>query len=82
MYSNQFIQISSRLSSPYIYGLGEHRNQFLLDTDWKTIVLWPLDGPPQDGVNGYGYHPFYLNLNASSGLAHGVFLRTSNALGR
>ncbi|KAI5703867.1 hypothetical protein M8J76_001346 [Diaphorina citri] len=80
MYSNQFIQISSRLSSPYIYGLGEHRNQFLLDTDWKTIVLWPLDGPPQDGVNGYGYHPFYLNLNASSGLAHGVFLRTSNAL--
>uniref|UniRef100_A0A8D8XLI2 Lysosomal alpha-glucosidase n=1 Tax=Cacopsylla melanoneura TaxID=428564 RepID=A0A8D8XLI2_9HEMI len=80
IYSDQFIQISSRLTSRFIYGMGEKRSPFLRNVDWDTSVLWSLDGSPTDGSNGYGYHPFYMNLNATSGDAHGVYLRTSNAL--
>lgn len=36
---------------------------------------------PQPDVNLYGSHPFYLVLE-DGGLAHGVFLLNSNAMGK
>ncbi|CAH2008235.1 unnamed protein product [Acanthoscelides obtectus] len=79
IYSNQFIQISSKLPSKYIYGLGEHRSTFLLSTDWSLFTLFNHDAIPQFNKNGYGSHPFYLLLENSS-KSHGVFLLNSNAM--
>ena len=45
-YADQFLQFSSSLSSPFIYGLGEHRSTFLLDIHWTTLTMWARDVPP------------------------------------
>lgn len=80
IYSNQFIQWSSLLSSQYIYGLGEHMAPLLLPVNWTRITLFTRDqGTPPGYTNLYGVHPFYLNMEAN-GQAHGVFLLNSNAM--
>nr|CAI5826996.1 unnamed protein product [Callosobruchus analis] len=79
IYSNQFLQISSKLPSKYIYGLGEHRSTFLLSTDWSLFTLFNHDAIPGFKINGYGSHPFYLSMENSSN-SHGVFLLNSNAM--
>ncbi|XP_072161184.1 lysosomal alpha-glucosidase isoform X3 [Bemisia tabaci] len=79
IFSKQFIQISSKLLSNNIYGLGEHRNNFMLDTNWNRITLFAHDSPPLDGINGYGSHPFLLNV-ANGGQSHGVFLKNSHPM--
>ncbi|XP_063961375.1 lysosomal alpha-glucosidase-like isoform X2 [Lytechinus pictus] len=79
IYCDQFIQISSSLSSSFVYGLGEHRSSLALPTDWQSFAFWARDQPPSPDVNLYGVHPFYINLE-SNGDAHGVFLLNSNAM--
>ncbi|KAK7477593.1 hypothetical protein BaRGS_00031141, partial [Batillaria attramentaria] len=78
-FADQFLQIGTRLSSPNIYGLGEHRHPLLLNVNWTRLVLWTKDAGPPGGGNLYGAHPFYLNLE-NDGQAHGVFLLNSNAM--
>ena len=46
IFADQFLQIGSVLSSDFIYGIGEHRNKFLLDTKWTKFVMWSRDQPP------------------------------------
>ncbi|XP_076451187.1 lysosomal alpha-glucosidase-like isoform X2 [Babylonia areolata] len=79
VYADQFIQIGTRLSTPNIYGLGEHQGPLSLDINWNQLVIWARDQAPDGGGNLYGAHPFYLNLEPG-GNAHGVFLFSSNAL--
>ncbi|XP_076060540.1 lysosomal alpha-glucosidase-like [Oratosquilla oratoria] len=79
VFADQFLQLSSFLSSDFIYGLGEHLNGLLLDMYWKRHILWNLDHIPEEGPNLYGSHPFYMALEPD-GNAHGVFLLNSNAL--
>uniref|UniRef100_A0A8C6NMU3 Alpha glucosidase 2 n=1 Tax=Nothobranchius furzeri TaxID=105023 RepID=A0A8C6NMU3_NOTFU len=76
-YTDQFLQFSTSLASPYIYGLGEHRSTFLHDVRWNTLTMWARDVPPM--TNLYGVHPFYLTMEAG-GTAHGFFLLNSNAM--
>ena len=45
IFADQFIQIGTRLSSPYVYGLGERQGSLALDTHWTKIVLWNADQP-------------------------------------
>lgn len=45
-YADQFLQVSTSLPSPFIYGLAEHRSPFLQDVQWKTLSLWARDVPP------------------------------------
>ena len=54
VYADQFLQVSTRLPSDYIYGLGEHMEGLLLDTFWKRRVLWNLDQIPEPGVQYIG----------------------------
>nr|XP_022907549.1 lysosomal alpha-glucosidase-like [Onthophagus taurus] len=79
IFSNLFIQISSRLPSKYIYGLGEHRTNLLLDLNWQKLTLFNHDGAPSENANLYGSHPFYLVME-QTGNSHGVFLLNSNAM--
>ncbi|XP_071510130.1 lysosomal alpha-glucosidase-like isoform X1 [Diadema antillarum] len=79
IYADQFIQMSTPLSSSFIYGLGEHRSSLALPTDWQVFTFWARDQPPSLNSNLYGVHPFYINMEPD-GLAHGVFLLNSNAM--
>uniref|UniRef100_A0A674D8I7 Alpha glucosidase 2 n=1 Tax=Salmo trutta TaxID=8032 RepID=A0A674D8I7_SALTR len=80
-YCDQFLQLSSSLSSQYIYGLGEHRSSFLHDIHWNTLTMWARDVPPTELTNLYGAHPFYLAMEeGGTGTAHGFFLLNSNAM--
>ncbi|XP_050301021.1 lysosomal alpha-glucosidase-like [Anthonomus grandis grandis] len=79
IYSNQFLQISSKLPSKYIYGIGDHTSNLLLNTQWNRFTLWNHDLPPMPDKNLYGSHPFYLMIENSTS-SHGVFLLNSNAM--
>eukprot|EP00095_Tigriopus_kingsejongensis_P008887 snap_masked-scaffold566_size135349-processed-gene-0.4 protein:Tk08887 transcript:snap_masked-scaffold566_size135349-processed-gene-0.4-mRNA-1 annotation:"lysosomal alpha-glucosidase" len=80
VFSDQFIQISTKLPSRLIYGLGEHEGSFLKSVDWSTFTMWNFDSPPgPSSTNLYGSHPFYLSVS-DTGESHGVFLKNSNAM--
>lgn len=80
VFSDQFLQISSLLPSTNIYGLGEHVLGLKLDTKWTQLSLFSRDiATPEGGVNLYGVHPFYLNVE-NGGKSNGVFFKNSNAM--
>ncbi|XP_013093398.2 lysosomal alpha-glucosidase-like isoform X2 [Biomphalaria glabrata] len=81
IFSDQYLQIATKLATKFLYGLGEHRSSFLQDVNtWKRLVFWNRDDVPKVNNNGYGTHPFFLNLESTGGGdAHGVFLLNSNA---
>ncbi|XP_075224728.1 lysosomal alpha-glucosidase-like [Lycorma delicatula] len=78
-FANQFLQLSAKLSTKFIYGLGQHRNDFLLSTDWYTRTLFNRDQTPAEDMNLYGSHPFFLGVE-EGGDSFGVFLLNSNAM--
>lgn len=79
IFANQFLQLSAQLPSHRIYGLGQQRNDFMLDTNWRLITLFNRDQPPIDKSNLYGSHPFYVAVE-DGGLAHGVFMQNTHAM--
>lgn len=79
IFSDQMIQLSAKLPSDNIFGLGESRHAFRVGADWRTITLHNHDRDPTDNVNGYGSHPVYLGMEPD-GQAHGVFMLTSYSM--
>ncbi|XP_076367371.1 sucrase-isomaltase, intestinal-like isoform X2 [Tachypleus tridentatus] len=80
VFSDQFIQISTKLPSSNVYGLGEHRTEkYRHSTYWKRWSFFSRDAAPLGDFNLYGVHPFYMNVE-EDGNAHGVFLLNSNAM--
>lgn len=84
IYSDQFIQLNSKLNSPLVYGLGQHLSPFLKTANetYKTFTFYSLDKLPlSGGKNSYGSFPFYINLESTDKQnAHGVYLHNSNAM--
>nr|XP_040126497.1 sucrase-isomaltase, intestinal [Ictidomys tridecemlineatus] len=79
-FNEQFIQISTRLPSEYIYGFGEaEHTAFKRDLNWHTWGMFTRDQPPGYKLNSYGFHPYYMALE-DEGNAHGVLLLNSNAM--
>ncbi|XP_078603226.1 sucrase-isomaltase, intestinal-like [Branchiostoma floridae x Branchiostoma japonicum] len=91
-FADQFLQISTKLPSRYVYGFGENEHAtFHHDLNWRTWGMLTRDespGPPvqetaADGTtydverNNYGVHPFYMAME-EDGNAHGVLLLNSN----
>ncbi|XP_027628344.1 sucrase-isomaltase, intestinal [Tupaia chinensis] len=82
VYSNQYLQISAKLSNEYIYGIGEHiHKRFRHDLNWKTWPIFTRDQLPGDNNNNlYGHHTFFMCIEDVSGRSFGVFLMNSNAM--
>ncbi|XP_033832313.1 sucrase-isomaltase, intestinal [Periophthalmus magnuspinnatus] len=82
VFADQYLQISAKLPSHNIYGLGEHVHQhFRHDTNWRTWPIFTRDAFPNGGThNLYGHYPFFLCLEDESGKSFGVFLLNSNAM--
>ncbi|XP_006891565.1 PREDICTED: sucrase-isomaltase, intestinal-like [Elephantulus edwardii] len=79
-FNDQFIQISTRLPSEYIYGFGEvEHTAFKRDLNWHTWGMFTRDQPPGYKLNSYGFHPYYMALE-NEGNAHSVLLLNSNAM--
>jgi alpha-glucosidase len=79
-YSDQYLQLITNLpdaGAPILNGLGEHVMNFLLPTDDHTFTMWDVDIPTPWDQNEYGSHPFLVQTLAESGLAHGLFVRSS-----
>lgn len=51
IFSDQLLQLSAGLPSNQLYGLGQQRNNFLLDTNWNRVTLFNHDLPPKNGVS-------------------------------
>ncbi|XP_048170897.1 maltase-glucoamylase-like [Corvus hawaiiensis] len=81
-YSDQFLQLSIKLPSSNIYGVGEHvHKQYRHDVNWKTWPIFSRDtGPSAAMDNLYGAQTFFLCLEDDTGASFGVFLMNSNAM--
>uniref|UniRef100_A0A8B7TU07 alpha-glucosidase n=1 Tax=Castor canadensis TaxID=51338 RepID=A0A8B7TU07_CASCN len=82
VYSNQYLQISTKLPSEYMYGLGEHNHKrFRHDLYWKTWPIFTRDEAPGDNNhNLYGHQTFFMCIEDITGKSFGVFLMNSNAM--
>lgn len=81
IFSDQFIQISTKLSTGLVQGIGEHQTKVILNatSSRQRYSLWTRDQAPNFNANLYGAHPVYLQLEKDS-QASGVFLLNSNAM--
>lgn len=78
--SDQFLQLTTRLPSANLYGIGEHKHDHLLhDMNWTTLPIFTRDAPPWGPGNLYGAHAYYVNLE-NDGNSNGVYLKNSNAM--
>lgn len=79
-FSDMLLRLSTKLPSPYVYGLGEvEHNTFRHNLNRTVIGLFAKDQPPQEHTNSYGVHPFYMAME-DDGSATGVLLLNSNAM--
>ncbi|XP_078486588.1 sucrase-isomaltase, intestinal [Ciona intestinalis] len=79
MFSDQFLQISTKLASEYVYGFGEHMHEsFKHDMSWKTYGMFSRDQGVGPNANLYGVHPFHMCMERD-GNAHGILFLNSNA---
>uniref|UniRef100_A0A8C5KHT8 Sucrase-isomaltase, intestinal n=1 Tax=Jaculus jaculus TaxID=51337 RepID=A0A8C5KHT8_JACJA len=79
-FNDQFLQISTRLPSEYLYGFGEvEHTAFKRDLNWHTWGMFTRDQPPGYKLNSYGFHPYYMALEGDSN-AHSVLLLNSNGM--
>ncbi|XP_019347375.2 sucrase-isomaltase, intestinal [Alligator mississippiensis] len=82
VYADQYLQLSIKLPSSNIYGVGEHvHKQYRHDVNWKTWPIFTRDAAPIGDMNNlYGAQTFFLCLEDNTGASFGVFLMNSNAM--
>ncbi|RWS23758.1 lysosomal alpha-glucosidase-like protein [Leptotrombidium deliense] len=80
IFSDQFIQLESKLPSKYLYGLGEHKDSFRKIADWKVYTMMNFDHSPTFNSALYGSHPFYLTLDENSAQSSGIFIFNTNPM--
>lgn len=76
--SEQFNQVYTHLGSNMVFGLGEHKDQYVkMVKNRKQILFFNRDEPPRENRALYGHHPFYLSHEISNNgavKAHSVLL--------
>ncbi len=65
IYADQFIKFSTRLSSPLLYGFGEHEQPLLINItdEWTRLTFYTRDFPPIQNTNLYGLSSFFFFSN-------------------
>lgn len=79
-FADQYIEITTRLPSENLYGIGENEQSSFkhkFDSS-RTWALYAKDQPPNNDANMYGVHPRYTVLE-NDGQTHGVLILNSNA---
>lgn len=81
IYSRNYMEITARVSSYHIYGLGQRGNyNFIPNSNerprWK---LFNTDTDDDDDTMSHSSHPFYMNFEGN-GSVHGVYLHNSAPL--
>ena len=66
MFADQVLQLSYRLPTSFLYGLGEHRDALTHSLNWTRFTLWNKDKPPT--VRRLGYLVVYLLFFVYSGI--------------
>ncbi|KAK7508259.1 hypothetical protein BaRGS_00000498, partial [Batillaria attramentaria] len=77
--SDQFLQLSTKLASRNVYGLGENLHETFRHQFGKSWPAFARDQPPYPGLNLYGVQPFYTCVEDDQGNTHGVLIFNSNA---
>lgn len=74
----QFLQMSTRIASENVFGLGGAGSKTTLknDLNWRVTSFFTEKAPNDESNNHSGAHPFYMVVE-DDGRAHGVFLNTS-----
>ncbi|RDD41927.1 Maltase-glucoamylase, intestinal [Trichoplax sp. H2] len=82
VFEDQYLELSTRLPSTNLYGLGEHVHSTFMHKDfhWKRIPIFARDQAPVLNANLYGSHPMYLNVEDDAANSHTVLLMNSNAM--
>ncbi|USW53328.1 Putative glycoside hydrolase family 31, galactose mutarotase-like domain superfamily [Septoria linicola] len=81
IFQDQYLRLRTALPGHVsLYGLGEHSDNFRLNSTNYTRTLWSRDsyGIPE-GTNLYGNHPVYFDHRGSNG-THGVYLHSSSGM--
>jgi hypothetical protein len=81
IFQDQYLRLRTSLpENPNLYGLGEHTDNFRLNTTDYVRTFWNRDsyGIPA-GTNLYGSHPVYFEHRGEEG-THGVFLLSSSGM--
>ncbi|XP_068215262.1 lysosomal alpha-glucosidase-like [Palaemon carinicauda] len=78
IYSRNYMEITARLSSNHIYGMGRRGNYiFLPDSDQRPRwTLFNTDTDDDDDTMSHSSHPFYMNFD-KNGSVHGVYLHNA-----
>lgn len=83
IFSDQMIQINTKIATDVVYGLGEHKDEFRKALDsWKRYTFFNWDQPPAYNSPLYGVHAMYVSVERSLSdvTAHSVFLLNANAM--
>jgi alpha-glucosidase (family GH31 glycosyl hydrolase) len=87
IFSDQMIQINTKIATDVVYGLGEHKDDFRKAlSSWKQYTFFNWDQPPAYNSPLYGVHAMYVSIERNPGhmskpiTAHSVFLLNSNAM--
>lgn len=79
VFSDQFIQLSNKVVARHLYGLGEHKDVFRKEVNWKRYTMLNSDRHPVANEPLYGTHPFYVMQESETEVnSHGVLLFNNN----
>ena len=80
IFEDQYLQITAKLPTKYIYGLGEAvHDRIRLKTGYTRQGIFSRDHFVEEGYNLYGSHPFILGYD-SNDEAFGIYFKTGNGV--
>eukprot|EP00917_Polyrhabdina_sp_WS-2016_P030778 GHVP01065626.1.p1 GENE.GHVP01065626.1~~GHVP01065626.1.p1 ORF type:complete len:1088 (-),score=198.43 GHVP01065626.1:30-3293(-) len=83
VFEDQYMQITTKLASEYVYGWGEFEHPTFKHSfdEFERKILWTRPSGVAVGPNLYGHHNFILVLDPvpEGHNAYGIFLKNSNA---